>query len=69
MEKNQPKKNYDMLADLFGQLNYMEQNLKRLRDKVNTPTQTAINATLKTLSPVRDELWKVDAALAQGKGV
>lgn len=66
---NTPQKNFEAIGALFGQLNYMEQELKRLRDNVDTPTQTAINDTLRALSPVRDELWKVDGALARGKGV
>ncbi len=66
---SQGTKNFESIGALFVQLNNMEQDLKRLRDNCDTPTQKAINDALRTVSPVRDALWKVDASLAQGKGV
>lgn len=62
-------KNFEMAGALFITLNKLEEDLKSLRDNVDTPTQKAINSALATVSPVRDALWKVDASLAQGKGV
>lgn len=61
--------NFKRLTALFDGLNNMEGELKSLRDSVSTETQKAINDALRAVSPVRDALWKVDASLAQGKGV
>lgn len=61
--------NFKRLAALFDGLNNMENELKSLRDNVDTPTQQAVNDALRAASPVRDALWKIDSSLAQGGGV
>jgi hypothetical protein len=61
--------NFKRLHAIFDGLNNMENELKSLRDNVSLETKQAINGALACISPVRDALWKVDGALAKGKGV
>lgn len=61
--------NFKRLHALFDGLNNMEDELKSLRDSVSLETKAPINAALACVSPIRDALWKVDGALARGKGV
>jgi len=61
--------NFQRLQKVFTDVNGAEDKLKSLRDNVDTETQKLINLALGQTSLVRDALWKIDNALARGKGV
>lgn len=61
--------NFDYLHEIFDLVNQAEGKLKILRDNVDTPTKSTINAALLSTSQLRDNLWRIDSALAAGKGV
>ena len=54
---------FNKLEELREKLNSVEDDLKRMRDQVDSPVRQLINQSLPKVGPLRDALWAIDRAL------
>ena len=62
------KELFDILAELRGELNAMETELKYVGHGSGTKTGEHVNRSLRQLNAFRDSLWAVDKALETERG-